>query len=239
MHRWISPPLSFSFSLKERANALLLPRPGTERHGPTAAGFTLIEVLVSITIIAMLLSTIYTVFSSVGAAKERLDESSEAYHRARIIFDRLSREIRGAALPTSARAAHFRGGEQDNGFFFFELNTTAVSPAGNEAVGLALVRYTLEKDQQAHDGDNVLMRSEEALLGRGDYQERPSALRLAPGIRFVKMRFYAAGTWHDKWDAAAGGLPDLVEVSLRLADHTPEGVPFLTTIELPGRETAP
>lgn len=139
----------------------------------------------SIAIIAIVLSAVYSVFSSVSGAKERLDKSSAAYHRARIIIDRLSREIHGAALGTPGRAAHLRGGEQGNGLFFFELNTTTVSPAGNEAAGLALVRYTVEKDHRANDGDNVLMRSEEALLGRRDNEARPTALRLAPGIRLL------------------------------------------------------
>ena len=51
---------------------------------------------------------------------------------------------------------------------------------------------------------------------------------MASGIASLQLRFFADGSWHDEWDAATGGLPQLLEVTLNEAD--PAGaVPFMTS----------
>lgn len=222
MNRWRSIPL---FS-----NA---------RNWKTASGFTLLEVLVSVSVIVILLSIVYAVFSSISTAKERLDAGNEAYHRARVIFDRLGREIRGASFSLLSESATFRGGEGRDGIFFFELSTTAVSPASNELLGFSVVRYSVEEDAEENGGGKVLMRSERPLLAQESNRLLPDAIRLAPEILFFKIRFHADNSWHDSWDAAEKGLPELVEVTLRFADDSADGVPFLSTFELFDRESTP
>ena len=60
------------------------------KRGPhSEKGFTLVEVLVAISILAILLTSVYGIFSSVSLARERLDADSAEYHRARVLFDRL------------------------------------------------------------------------------------------------------------------------------------------------------
>jgi general secretion pathway protein J len=216
MNRWKSTPSS-----SER------------RHSGTSNGFTLVEILVAISIIAILMSSIYGIFTSISTTKDRLDTDSEAYHRARVIFDRLGREIRGAYYTPKNDATLFRGGETSDGTIFLELSTTAVSPLSSEGTGFALVRYTLEEDREADDGSKVMLRSERALLTQTEAREEPTAMRLAPGISAFSVRFYADAAWHESWDAAANGLPVMVEVSLRTSDRNGEEIPFLTAFELP------
>ncbi len=52
----------------------------------TTGGFTLIEVLVAITLLSLVLTAVYGVFTSLSATEKRLHSDSEAYHQARIIF---------------------------------------------------------------------------------------------------------------------------------------------------------
>lgn len=197
-----------------------------------SAGFTLIEILVAISIIAILMSAIYGIFTSVSVTKDRLDADSEAYHRARVIFDRLGREIRGAYVNPDNDSTLFRGGETSEGGTFLELSTTAVSPLSSEGTGFALVRYALEDDREADDGSKVLLRMERPLLAGENINEQ-TAMRLAPGISVFRVRFYRDAAWHDNWDAATDGLPALVEVSLVTADGNDQDVPFLTAFDLP------
>ena len=73
-----------------------IPSSSERRDRGKSNGFTLVEILVAISIIAILMTTIYGIFTTVSNTKDRLDTDSEAYHRARVIFDRFGREIRGA-----------------------------------------------------------------------------------------------------------------------------------------------
>ena len=198
-----------------------------------STGFTLIEVLVAISIIAILMSAIYGIFTSVSTTKDRLDSDSEAYHRARVIFDRLGREIRGAYYNPANGNTLFRSGETSEGNLYFELSTTAVSPISSQGTGFAVVRYTLEDDQEANDGSKVLLRSERPLLAQESNQPEQSQMRLAPGINAFNMRFYANSEWHDSWDAAENGLPAMIEVSLVTLDGKAQEIPFLSAFELP------
>ncbi len=199
-----------------------------------ARGFTLVEILVTISMIAILMSTIYGIFTSVSNTKERLDTDSEAYHRARVIFDRFGREIRGAYFTPENPATVFRGGVDSDGTIFLELSTTAVSPLSSQGTGFALVRYTLEEDPEAGDNSKVMLRREQPLLAQEQTLEEQNLMRLAPGILDFRLRFYADNTWHEDWDAATNGLPVIVEMSLSVVDGNGRETPFLSAFELPG-----
>ena len=62
------------------------------------SGFTLIEVLISITILAIVLGAVYGSFFSVHRALERFDNVSLKYHEARTALDIMRREIEAALI---------------------------------------------------------------------------------------------------------------------------------------------
>ena len=200
-----------------------------------SAGFTLIEVLVAVSIAAIVLTAIYGVFTAVSAAKIRLEADSEAYHRARIIFDRLGREIRGA-VPiggTDGRGV-FRAGRDGDGRPFLELTTTAVAQQGEAATGIALIRYSLAEDRERPQGKDVLLRSERSALQSETATANTGQMRLAPGIEQLQLRFYNGTDWRDDWDARQGGLPRLVELSLAMVDVEGRSHRFFSAFDLPG-----
>ena len=200
----------------------------------TARGFTLLEVLIAISIIALLLTTVYGIFSSVSGTKERLDADSAAYHRARVIFDRLGREIRGTYYQAGHRDSTFSGGTDEAGELFLELSTTAVSPISERGTGFALVRYRIGADTEDDDQSLVIQRSERALIGRAQGAlEAPDMMRLAPGIRDFALRFYAEGTWHTSWNATESGLPAMVQLRLTIITEDGTEVPFMSSFRLP------
>ncbi len=195
-------------------------------------GFTLIEILVSITLVALTLATVYGVFSGVSAAKDRLDRDSETYHKARVIFDRFGRELHGAYLSKANEDSILKGSKSGADNFSFELSTTAASPLSSTGTGFALISYTVTEDSEADDNSKVLLRSERPLLSEEE-AGTSRTMRLAPGIEFFNMRFYADGSWNDSWDSASSGLPDMVEVELRIKDAKGNEIPFLSAFRLP------
>ncbi len=189
-------------------------------------GFTLIEILVAVTITVILLSTIYGVFTSVSSAKDRLEKSGEGYHLARVIFDRMGREIRGDYVDTSKAGSFFTGGVNDKGNPFLKISTTATTPQGGLVAGVAVVEYELVQDTENPDRKVLMRREYSALDPQGE--DRPE-YRLAAGIDGMKLRFYDGTNWADQWQT---GLPRIVEVTLTvLVDG--EEMPFVTSFEVP------
>ncbi|MDH3454034.1 MAG: GspJ family type II secretion system protein [Desulfuromonadales bacterium] len=204
------------------------------RHSFSSAerGFTLVEVLVAISILALLLTSVYGIFSSVSLARERLDADSAEYHRARVLFDRLGRELRGAYFRPSDRNLVFTGTATDDGALELELTTSAVSPLSQTGTGIAKVRYLLIEDRENPDAGRVLMRSEHPVLEQVD-EEAAGMMRLVPGIEAMTLRFYTNGQWQAAWDGRTAGLPELVEIALQLHSGGTEPIHFVSAFELP------
>ena len=205
------------------------------QRGAGSAWFTLIEVLVAVSIAAIVLTAIYGVFTAVSAAKIRLETDSEAYHRARIIFDRLGREIRGAVpIGGTDGKGVFRAGRDGDGRPFLELTTTAVAQQGEAATGIALIRYSLAEDRERPQSKDVLLRSERSALQSETTVANAGLMRLAPGIEQLQLRFSNGSDWRDDWDAGQDSLPRLVELSLAMVDVEGRSHRFFSAFELPG-----
>jgi len=194
-------------------------------------GFTLLEVMIAVTVTSIILMTVYGVFSSVSGAKERLEGEGEDFHRARVLFDRLGREIRGAYYRNGGRGQVFAGGKDSLGRTFLTLSTTAATPMEQHQGGLARVHYLLREESDGERGGFTLFRQESPPYLPAN--EDAGGYRMVSGIESLEFRFYQRGTWSDEWDAdRMDTLPRMVEVSLVL--RTDEGLrPFLTAFELP------
>ena len=203
------------------------------KRGPhSERGFTMIEVLVAISILAILLTSVYGIFSSVSLARERLDADSAEYHRARVLFDRLGRELRGAYFQASDPNLVFTGLKTDDGSFELELTTSAVSPLSETGSGIAKVHYLLAEDKEEAANGRVLLRSEHPVHDSTD-EETAGMMRLVPGIEAMSLRFYANGQWQTTWQARTSGLPELVEIALQLRTGGEEPIHFISAFEIP------
>jgi general secretion pathway protein J len=203
------------------------------KRGPhSEKGFTLVEVLVAISILAILLTSVYGIFSSVSLARERLDADSAEYHRARVLFDRLGRELRGAYFQSSNQNLVFTGLKTDNDSFELELTTSAVSPLSQTGSGIARVHYLLVEDQEDAADGLVLMRSEHPVHESTD-EEAAGMMRLVPGIEAMSLRFYANGQWQTTWQGRTSGLPEMVEIELQLRTDGEEPIHFISAFEVP------
>ncbi|WP_321368634.1 prepilin-type N-terminal cleavage/methylation domain-containing protein [uncultured Desulfuromusa sp.] len=195
-------------------------------------GFTLVEVLVAISIFTIAITSIYGVFTSISASKDRLDLNSETYHQARVVLDRIGREVHGIYKHSLDDANILKGGFNEKGQVFLELSTTATVATNIDGKGFASVRYELVEDNESEEGSYVIMRTEEPLLGTVGLDDFP-AMRMATGIKSLSVRYFSDSDWSDKWDQSLQGFPDMLEIMITAYDKEGGEIPFLTAFKLP------
>lgn len=195
-------------------------------------GFTLIEVLVAVSLLAIVLIAVYGIFGGVNSAKLRLDRDSADYHLARVVIDRIGRELHGVYFRRGDQTTMFRGGVNEHDEPFLELTTTAVTLLSATGSGISEVRYRLAPDLEVDKSRKVLLRSERSRQSATDPVD-DRMMRLAPDVASLSLRFFTNGRWQEQWDARQDGLPQLVEISLEIGPDEQRLIPFTTTIEIP------
>lgn len=176
-----------------------------------AKGFTLIEVLISLTLLIIVLGAIYSSFFSIQRAMERFEGVSLKYHEARTALDIMRREIDGALLKNpqaeddSMPKASFIIEDRDMfGKSTSSLLLTAFSFRGG---GLNTVSYFVT----AEDRNLRLQKT-----------EKPSSLKsdgytmdIIEGIESFTVETLFNNKWVKTWDTAnTGQLPEVVRISI-------------------------
>jgi general secretion pathway protein J len=201
-----------------------------------ASGFTLLEVMVALLVTTIVLGAVYGIVSGISSAKEQLDHDSEGYHQARVLFSRMSREIRSAYFVFGKPETLFRGGLDEQQRFFLELTTAVTSPTLPLASGISRVRYELRNDADIDPDLLLLVRQEQALLPGGAAGEMEN--RLTSAVHAFRMRFFGGGTWLDEWDTASRkNLPQMIELYLEI-EIAGKLLPFRTIVAIPQVEGA-
>ena len=207
---------------------------GSGTQGRPDAGFTLIEVLVSLVLLALLLTLLaggLRYARSTWDATARLDEVAaadmvETFLRARLAEAMPLYEQRKAGMVR----ALFSGAGDSMSF---------VAPAPNGPAGTGLYRYTLEAAAGAGAGQRTLvvrLVPHLPLLSDSALERPPERYDLLRNVRTVSFRYFGRGAlrsdpaWHTAWPRT-DALPSLVEIVIARDDR--EGGPISLTIGLP------
>ncbi len=247
------PPPDNTWLLRQTQPAHAFPR--------TAAGFTLLEIMVATTILGIVLMSIYGVLARTLAAKNRAEERAEIYATGREAVLRVAGELESALSPCPPPRALFRGipgtGQGWTDAVTFEAVVPRLAGLNQNRGGRAVISYWAIP---VPDRPQVL-----ALLRQEMYQPGPVAvndqdpnatpapaqsvpeyvLEEMAGISF-KYFDVTTGQWVNAWDtepeaqqAAADPqqppprLPGAIEVTVYLADSDGAVHPFSTIVDLP------
>ena len=206
-------------------------RPTTRRG---ELGFTLIELMLALTIVATLLAVTFAGLRVGLGAWRRGEDRAEAQQHVRSLFSVLARTVGGAfpyvaaAGPESAQPVILFYGEPDR----IALVTTVPpfplpTPAAFAAVTLAM-----------EGAEPSALAVRQKLLPNDDPFEALRPLLLDVAVTAARFRYLrAGGSWEDRWDAVAEqALPRAVEVALttRIQGRTIEHPPVTIAIPVGG-----
>ena len=197
------------------------PSRGRPRSAKRAVGFTLIEIVVAMVLLATTMLLLYSGLSFALRSWDAGDVNGRRTAERRLGENFLRRELT-ELFPMRWKDATqlkmaFEGGAA-------RLRFVSSRPAGLQMGGLALVSVEVEEDREKHTRDLVMYRAmpdDEAK----DFAplERAERHLLLAGIDQVKFAYFGTENefnepkWHDSWDFP-GRIPEMVRMRLRAAD---------------------
>jgi prepilin-type N-terminal cleavage/methylation domain-containing protein len=224
-------------------------------------GFTLLEIMIAISILAIVVSLVYgTLFSSARISKA-LEEQLKIQDNARVALDRLCSELRLAyaksnasvlmPLPDSklippknsslylASGISERRNSKGNEISFIASDSGVYMPGRQNVTGLSQISYFLIKNNDTF----TLMRDE---LPSGipvtDAIKKRIAFPVVAGVEDFRLRFFnsASRTWFPEWtinstikgNGSFQRLPDLIEITISLATPTGRMRNYTTIVAL-------
>lgn len=199
-------------------------------------GFTLLEILIAMAILAILATLVYASFDSSMKVIDRVDQGSDVFRQARLVLTRVSEDLSMAYRPKGdispdaifiGRDAVVAGRAQDSLRFtsLSHLRTLPDEPASD----FNLIEYSLELDPEEETW--ALLRKEEA--NPYSLTESGGAVLLAEKIHSLDLRYFDGKTWVDDWDPAINqGLPWVVAIEIKFQEPGGDQRSFQSWVEL-------
>lgn len=234
-------------TLDPRPSTLVCPHATRDkRHASSPAasrrGFTLIEILVAIAVMAVVLSTIYTSYITTMRIVRSLEYGDQIYYMARITLERMILDMQSSCK------------EKDS----FEF-VTRKDPAGKyplkdvsflsrahldfsgqgDSMAVAQISYEIEDDPDS-GGFSIIRRD---VLRQGEGSSGGEGHILCKRLQFVNLRFYDAdGREYPLWDSRTGPEAQrnkfpasiLIEINFINPDDVANPYKFMTRLLLTG-----
>lgn len=218
--------------------------------GRPSGGFTLIEVLIAVSILAMVSAMSWGALSQAFKAKQSIEANAVRYHSVRLTLERLAREIPMAFLSNSDDP-----GAVERRTFFVGKRRTDIDElrfsyfghqrlfADADECDTAQVAYYGSRDRTDGSRQNLIRRETRRLSNLKMEQAPGSADILCDDVVRLQFDYYDAlkKEWREEWSTieAAGQpnrLPTKVKITLTVRDERGTEIPFTTTVRLPMQE---
>jgi prepilin-type N-terminal cleavage/methylation domain-containing protein len=213
-------------------------------------GFTLLELLVAMTLMVVTAACLYTALYTGFRAHRSAMSAVQPTFRALDAIELLKQDIYGVLPPTGVLAGAFvgtdlrgiKGADTDS----LEFYTTQVYGGRDETVGgIGKVELGLEEDLDAdlygntRDSYKLVRKVTSNLLSPKVID--PNEQVLCRNVVSLNLRYFDGSSWVDEWDSAedANSLPLAVEIDIQVVDDTrnksTQSTVVTATTELPKR----
>jgi general secretion pathway protein J len=203
------------------------------------AGFTLIEIMLAMAILAFITTIMWGTFSQTATNKKALEATQERVHTARVALMRMSRELEMAYTASETNATTYT-----RTFFTASSQATvdevSFSTFAHQRLrgGLAesdstVVTYYGERDRDDPKVVNLMRRETRRLQSEDPKTLLGESYVLCPDVANVKFSFYdyKKKEWVREWNTHTVGaeyLPSHVRISLTVVDELGREVTYST-----------
>ncbi|HIA00551.1 MAG TPA: prepilin-type N-terminal cleavage/methylation domain-containing protein [Myxococcales bacterium] len=195
-------------------------------------GFTIMEILVGIALLAFLSMLIFGIVSAMFSAERDLNELVEVHHMARVSMERMTRDLSQAYLsvnrgPEENTKTVFVG-ERDRVLFAYVGNMPTM--AGALETDQGVVEFRLGRTSKNRNGRDLIRRFKTRIDDDPEADGHESVL--ASGVKKFELAYYNQKDeeWEDEWEAVdldsvsehGFKLPPRVRIHLELYDAMEE-----------------
>ncbi len=187
-----------------------------KRPGQSKNAFTLLELLVAMSIMAVITTAMYSTLYIAFRAKDSLENAITPFADINAVFDVIRSDLACAIDPEMSLSGAFVGEESainDNSSISFY--TSNYIPGEDEiACDVYQTEYSLEKYDQ-WDGYALVKRSATNLLSQSEVESRTEIL--CRGILSFEIEYYDGASWTTSWDSENMTytlLPPLVKITI-------------------------
>jgi general secretion pathway protein J len=221
--------------MKRRANFFLF-------HSGMSQGFTLIEVTITLTILAFILLIIFGAFRMGVSAWEKGDSLKDEYQKVRITSQLISRQFK-SIVPYRVKTQKAEGN-----YLAFDGKpealkfVSAVSIKARQPEGFVYAIYEF-KQEGKEEGRLVLY--EQRALNKDLFEEHPkeeSGVSLCEGISKVRFEYYREENmeknqpegWVEEWNAKEEKeLPRAIRMTMTCKNERNEELPITLLVSIP------
>ena len=208
---------------------------------PGNRGITLLEILVSVSILAVVMGIIYGSYTSNVDAIQTARGSGMAYQTARIILDRMGRDLESAFIPKGPLQGPLRmgflcvdkemEGRPADQLDFTALTYFSLNPTG-PITDLCEIGYYLKENEV---GDGLILQRRCQMGPDEDPVSGGEERKFSEMVVGLDFTFHdAEGNIHESWNSLEGEqqerLPSLVVIRLTITDPQGQEVIFKTSV---------
>lgn len=206
-------------------------------------GFTLAEILIAISILTIVLTTVYAAYTGTLRIVRDTEYGDDIYSMARVTLKRMTDDLE--SICTYKESFKFFSSENqfDNQKFtdISFLSSAHVSFDDTPSAGSARIGYLIRKGSD--EDEYVLIRKDELFRGEeGEFTDsaRDKGYIICDHIQSVTYTFYDGKgneyeTWNSASDTTKDKAPALVSIHLNLTNPDDKDNPyrFMTTVRIP------
>ena len=208
-----------------------------------AAGFTLIEIMLAMAILAFITSIMWGSFSQTATNKRALEAAQERVHTARVALMRMARELEMAYTATEtspgAYTRTFMTSSSQASVDELSFSTFAHQRlrGGLAESDTSVVTYYGDRDPDDPKVTNLMRRETRRLQGEDAKTLAAESYVLCPDVARVQFAFYdyKKKEWEKEWNTRTVGaeyLPSHVRITLTVIDEHGNEVTYSTDVRI-------
>ena len=215
------------------------------RHARGQGGFTLIEIMLALALMALVTALLWGTFAQTAKVKKRIEQAQDRTHTLRVALMRMSREIEMAFVSASESIGVQERRTMFSGTAHTDFDELLFAWFGHQRMrsdaaegDTALVHYFTAPDPEDPQTTNLMRRETRRLEAKDPELIPGETYLLCPDIARLKLAYYdyKEKDWREEWDTTkADGLqylPTQVRISLTVLNERGEPITFVSVARL-------